>query len=88
MYNDKGQPLKKYSPLSPDYENTPRFQKQLIMFKNEQNRTKLIMEYISQIGLDNYLNLQAKEKEYYISKFIKNHKTGQKYRNTETNLLE
>lgn len=54
ILDKNGKVTYKYSPLSPDYENTPRFKKQLIAFQNEQRKISEIAQLHQEQG-DNLL---------------------------------
>lgn len=51
-----------YNPLAADYENTPRFQRQLISWKNQQKKLLDVCILINTFGYENYISMQAHKK--------------------------
>lgn len=50
VINDNGNPVSLWSPLDADYENTPRFKKQLVQFQREQDRQKQLSNILLIFG--------------------------------------
>lgn len=61
--DDHDRPIKLYNPKSQDFENTPRFKRLLVAYKNEQHALQKILDNIINYGYDNYLAISLKEKQ-------------------------
>ena len=75
IYRENGQPLKKWRPQDDDYINTPRYKKQLMSYRQQLKREAETLQFIKDVGYDNYLknklyneNLKKQKLEKYILK--------------------
>ena len=75
IYRENGQPLKKWRPQDDDYINTPRYKKQLMSYRQQLKRESETLQFIKDVGYENYLNnklynenLKKQKLERYILK--------------------
>lgn len=67
--DEYNRPLKLYSPLSEEFESSPRFKKMVYSYTQEQKRIKQIQYLIDLYGLDYYLESQKFNKDNKIQKY-------------------
>lgn len=60
--DDHGRPVKLWSPLNEDFEQTPRFKKLLVAFKRENMLLQKITDNINHVGYEKYIENQRQNK--------------------------
>lgn len=77
--DDRGYPISLWSPLSPDYENTPRFKKQLLTFQAQQQQFNKTLFFIENLGYEQYIkSIRAnRENQLYLKTLRNNQKIAQ-----------